>query len=140
MSKYARIPGLSARIVELRDGGLPWDAEGGVVEIIRSEFSGYTTQSAIPARKLYNAAKAEQGEGKIGPNAKKAIVKARDGGMGWDALSARTGRSISELKKLYTDGGGTLPLNGRLYVNAEGTVNHRAESTRVAATDAETTE
>lgn len=137
MSKYARIPGLSARVVELRDSGLGWDAEGGVVAIIREEFAGYTTTSAIPARKIYNAAKAEQGEGKIGPNAKKAIVKARDAGMGWDALSARTGRTIAEVKALYTAGGGTLPLNGRLYAKADGTVSHRAESTRVAG---ETTE
>jgi hypothetical protein len=138
MSKYANNAALVSRVVALRDAGTPWDATGGIVDTIASEFPVFTGRSAIPLRKLYVAAKASEGEGKIGPKAKKAIVKARDGGAGWANLAARTGLSIKEVQEVYTAGGGKNPINGRLYVSTDGTTRHVAESTlAIAARKAE---
>jgi hypothetical protein len=129
MSKYAKNAALVARVVALRDAGTPWDATGGIVDTIGAEFPIFTGRSAIPLRKLYVAAKAAEGTDRIGPKARKAIVKARDGGAGWDNLAARTGLSITEVKAAYTEGGGKNPTDGRLYVSQDGTTKHVAEST-----------
>lgn len=115
-------------VVRLRDENVKWDIEGGIRDQVAEAFPVYTSKSAIPLRKLYHAAK----EAKFNPKTKSGavkLVKLRDQGFGWGHLNAVTGVPIGELKKLYTEGGGTNPTGGRLYVAQDGSVNHVAEST-----------
>src|SRR5262245_44955160 len=100
MSKYAKVPGLIERIVELRDGGAGWSAEkpGDVVHTLHAEFGEvYTTKSAIPARKLYQEAKAA--ESGLKRATKKFVVAERKAGKGWAHIAALTGKPVAELKK-----------------------------------------
>ena len=115
-------------VVELRENGEKWDVEGGIRDQVEAKFPVYKSKSAIPLRKLYHAAVAD----KFDPTkaaGRKLLLKLRDGGAGWAQLSVRTGKSEGELKKLYTEAGGQFPVNGRLYVATDGTVNHVAEAT-----------
>src|SRR5262245_17399307 len=97
MSKYAKIDGLTDLVVELRDAGVRWVGTGeGIVEQVQAKFPAYTTNSAIPLRRLYQEAKATD---KVKPTAKRVQAWRREG-KGWGAIAALTGASTAELKKL----------------------------------------
>jgi hypothetical protein len=126
MSNYAKIDGLAEFVYGLREAGTPWDKEGGIVTQVQAKFPAYKTKSAIPLRKLYNGYKATQdAEFKVRPT-KKAVTELRDGGAGWDHIAQRTGKTVAEVKSLYTGEHGT---KGRLYVSADGTANLKLEAT-----------
>jgi hypothetical protein len=119
MSKYAKMDGLVEFVYELREAGTPWDKEGGIVTQVRAKFEGYTTQSAIPLRNLYNAHKARVDAEHKMPATKKAVTAARDSGWGWAAIAGRTGKSIKQVKELYN---GEHP-EGRIYVDQSGAIS-----------------
>jgi hypothetical protein len=124
-------------VVELREQGVKWDVVDGIRDQVEAKFPTYTSKSAIPLRKLYHNAKGA----KFNPGnakGKKMLVDLREGrhpscdnyrGAGWAQLEVMTGKSQGELKKLYTEAGGQFPVTGRLYIGADGHVNHVAEST-----------
>src|SRR5262245_25725196 len=102
MSKYAKMDGLADLVYELREAGVPWDKDGGIVTQVKAAFPGYTTNSAIPLRRIYHAHKAKMESAFKLPATKKQVTAARDKGWGWAAISAPPGKSIAEVKKLYT--------------------------------------
>lgn len=110
--KYANEPGLTELIVELRDAGVKWNTPDGIVAQIREAHPIYATDSAIPARRIYNAAKLA---GTTGKGAKKKIVQLRDVKCwGWTKIADSAGISVAEAKDLYAKGGGANP-DGRIY-------------------------
>lgn len=116
MSKYAKIEGLTEMVVELRDAGTPWDAEGGIVDRVRAAYPAYTTKSAIPLRKLYHSYQADvQVKG-----TKPRIISMRKAGWGWARIAVSTGMSESAAKKKVE---GTEWGEGRVYVSADGSTN-----------------
>src|SRR5262245_22344128 len=117
MSKYAQIEGLTEFVVNLRDQGVAWDKEGGIVTQVQATFPAYTTKSAIPLRKLYHAAKAEGNQVKA---TKARVIAARKAGKGWHQISVQTGATVAELKKLAGD---NEVATGRVYVSGDG--SHR---------------
>src|SRR5262245_12146876 len=129
MSKYAANNALVKLVVELRDAGTPWDAKDGIVDQVRAAFPTYTTKSAIPLRKIYQGAKAKASADHRLPRTAEAITAARDSGAGWDHIAQATGATVAEVKKLYT---GEYKV-GRVYVSADGSVNHRVEATGAKA-------
>jgi hypothetical protein len=112
MSKYSKMEGLTEMVVELRDGGAPWDAEGGIVDQVRAAYAGYTTKSAIPLRKLYHAAKAEPKKA-----TKARVIAARKAGDGWAKIAIDLDSTEAAVKKLAA---GTEWAEGRVYVSADG--------------------
>src|SRR5262245_9554737 len=131
MSKYAKIEGLTEFVVELRDAGVKWDAQGGIVTQVQERFPGYTTKSAIPLRKLYHAAKANPVKA-----TKARVLAGRKAGKGWARLSVELKAPVSELKKLAGD---SEFASGRVYLSGDGTANivdlaaAKAESTDEAS-------
>jgi hypothetical protein len=115
MSKYAKMDGLSEMVVELRDAGTPWDAEGGIVDRVRSAYPAYTTKSAIPLRKLYHAAKANPVKA-----TKARVIAARKRGDGWAKIAIDLDSTEAGVKKLAA---GTEWAEGRVYVSADGATN-----------------
>lgn len=133
MSKYANVTGLATRVFELREAGMKWDAKGGIVETIRAEFGdAYPLQTAIPLRKLYQAEKARQDATFAFKATKASVTKARDGGQGWDQIAVRTGKTVQELRKLYSGDHAA----GRIYSRADGSINVRLEATTAKEAEA----
>jgi len=115
MTKYARIEGLTDLVVNLRDAGTPWDAEGGIVSQVREAYPAYTTKSAIPLRKLYHAAKAEPVKA-----TKARVIAARKAGDGWAKIAIDLDSTEAKVKKLAGD---HEVANGRVYTRADGSIN-----------------
>lgn len=93
-----------------------------------------TIDSAIPLRRLLQAYEAQTAGGLMKPGLKKTnerIVKLRHAGLGWPAIQAKMveGTTIKAVQEGYTAGGGDQPIEGRLYVRADGTLHWVGEST-----------
>jgi hypothetical protein len=115
MTKYAKMDGLAAMVVELRDAGTPWDAEGGIVDRVRAAYPTYTTKSAIPLRKLYHAEKANP------VNAtKRRVIAARKRGDGWAKIAIDLDSTEAKVKKLAGDHD---LATGRVYTRSDGSIN-----------------
>jgi hypothetical protein len=120
MSKYAKMEGLVEFVFELREEGVKWDADGGIVTQVKENFPGYTTDSAIPLRNLYNAHKAKLDSGEAIRPTKGAINKARAAGLGWDNIAGRAGITVAKAKKLAGD---NVYATGRVYLDQDGKVS-----------------
>ena len=115
MSKYAKIEGLTDFVVNLRDQGVAWDKDGGIVTQVQAAYPAYTTKSAIPLRKLYHAAKANPVKA-----TKARVIAARKAGDGWAKIAIDLDTTESGAKKLVA---GTDWAEGRVYVSADGSTN-----------------
>jgi hypothetical protein len=129
MSKYGKMEGLTELVVNLRDEGAKWDAEGGIVDAVRAAYPGYTTKSAIPLRKLYHAAKAKPVKA-----TKARVLAGRKAGKGWARLATELKATEAELKKLAE---GTEWAEGRVYLSADGSARIVDLSATVEADEAE---